>query len=79
MNELIDGYQFVGPGKYKTLRPAPPGWILTAAVITCASCGKIIAGMGGPRSSCYCPTCFDAKKLEAFARGKLLECVDETL
>ena len=76
MEELVQGYRFVGPGQYKTIRPSPAGFIQTAAVLTCNSCGTIIAAMGGPGSGCYCPKCFDVKKMEAFARGKLLECVD---
>lgn len=67
-----DGYQFVGKGKYKVLK-LDPGYIYTAAIITCSRCGTAITGMGGPRSGCYCPQCFDVIKLEAFTRGTLLE------
>ena len=71
--DTIYGYQFVAHAKYKALKQPPPGFIMSAAVITCAQCGTIIAGMGGPRSSCYCKKCFDQKKFEAFTRGTLLE------
>lgn len=73
MHELVIGYRFVGKGKYQAIPDLKPGMIYSAAVITCARCGTVIAGMGGPRSGCYCPSCFDVIKMEAFARGTLLE------
>ncbi len=46
-----------------------PRGIATAALITCARCGRPISGMGGPRSGVLCPACVLANHPELASAG----------
>lgn len=54
---------------FRPIRENPRGAIVTASVMTCASCSKIIKSMGGPGYRCYCVSCYDQIKLVDFAEG----------
>lgn len=75
-NLEIQGYRPSGKNQYRVIRPVGPGFIQTAAVMTCSRCGTIIAAMGGPGFDCLCPRCFDQHRVEQFALGNQIEIVE---
>ena len=51
-----------GPILGYTLEPiydCKPGYIYTAAVLSCGSCGTVIRSMGGPGSNTVCLKCVE--------------------
>ncbi len=54
---------------FRPIKETPRGAIVTASVMTCAACSKIIKSMGGPGHRCYCLSCYDQIKLVDFAEG----------
>lgn len=56
MSQEILGYTKNGEPIY----PTQPGTVSTAAVISCASCHKMIRSNGGPGHGAVCPACWAA-------------------
>lgn len=62
MSDKILGYRKTGRDTWEPIRHSK-GYIYTAAVMHCGSCGNMISGMGGPGTqNTVCPACYEIKQ-----------------
>jgi hypothetical protein len=64
------GYTILKDGTAEPIYPIKPGYIATAAFITCVNCRTAISAMGGPRHNSLCLVCYDLHKLNNFIEGR---------
>ena len=68
LKESVDG-KMSFTDHWEPIYPIQPGWISTAAIMSCQDCGTTISSSGGPGHNCLCPTCYNKFKLVNFTEG----------